>query len=175
MKVMDFKTLCNFISKGIAWTQTSVQVEDNMKVTRWTSDDKAIISISECIDYELVFVIVRPPQTAKSPSPQRSYLTPQELNYIHGLLERRQCGSFREQWPLSLITEMRGGDKYVRIKTTFDTTAREQKAWKHLVAAFPGDGKAAICYEAESAGTDGTKLHNTLVRRIYRQLLGEPQ
>lgn len=176
MKVINFKTLCNHISKSVIWNKTAEEFDkDNTKRTRWESDDHAVISISECINLDTSFVIYHPAPTSTEVTAKRGYLSLRELHYVNGLLLRRQSGSGKTQWPLSLTTEMRGGDRYINIKTTFDTKNSESASWKHIVTAFPGEGKPTISYEAESAGTDGTKLHNTLVTRIYKQLIGEKQ
>ena len=173
---MDFKTICNFISKSVIWNKVNAEIDKNgTQVARWISDEGATISISECADYDAAFVVIRPGPSAQEISLKRGYLTIHEANYVNGMLLRRQSGAFREKWPLSITTEMRGGDKYINIKTTFDTTDPKQTSWKHTVTALPGDGKASINYEAASAGTDGTKLHNTLVQRIYKQLMWEPE
>ena len=175
MKVINFKTLCNYVTKSVIWNSQPVDAGSKTeRISRWESDDGAVLTISECPDYELNFVTYKPAQTAKEPSPKRGYLTDHELQYINGLLARRQSGSPIDNWPLSITTEMRGGDRYASITTTYETQA-EKGTWKHQVNALPGEGKATIQYQCESYGKDGLKLHNTLVTRICKQLIGIPE
>lgn len=175
MKVINFKTLCNHITKSVIWNSQPVDAGTKAeRISRWESDDGAVLTISECPDYELNFVTYKPAQTAKEPSPKRGYLTDHEMNYVRGLLSRRQSGSPIDNWPLSITTEMRGGDRYASITTTYEVSAQEG-TWKHQVTALPGADKSTIQYQCESYGKEGLKLHNTLVTRIYKQIIGKQE
>lgn len=173
MKVMNFKTLCNHITKSVFWSLKMTE-DDKSRISRWESDDGTSLTITECPGYEMNFVTYRPSQACSEPSLKRGYLTDHELNYVMGLLTRRQSGTPIETWPLSVTTEMRGSDRYASITTTYDVQAAKG-TWKHQVNALPGEGKAAIQYQCESYGKDGLKLHNTLVTRICKQLIGIPE
>lgn len=175
MKVINFKTLCNYVTKSVIWNSQPVDAGSKTeRISRWESDDGAVLTISECPDYELNFVTNKPAQATKEPSPKRGYLTDHEMNYIKGLLSRRQSGSPIRNWPLSITTEMRGGDRYASITTTYEVSA-EEGTWKHQVTALPGADKSTIQYQCESYGKDGLKLHNTLVTRIYKQIIGKQE
>lgn len=175
MKVINFKTLCNHITKSVIWNSQPVDTGAKAeRISRWESDDGAVLTISECPDYELNFVTYKPAQATKEPSPKRGYLTDHEMNYIKGLLSRRQSGSPIRNWPLSITTEMRGGDRYASITTTYEVSA-EEGTWKHQVTALPGADKSTIQYQCESYGKEGLKLHNTLVTRIYKQIIGKQE
>lgn len=175
MKVINFKTLCNHITKSVIWNSQPVDAGTKAeRISRWESDDGAVLTISECPDYELNFVTYKPAQATKEPSPKRGYLTDHEMNYIKGLLSRRQSGSPIDNWPLSITTEMRGGDRYASITTTYEVSA-EEGTWKHQVTALPGADKSTIQYQCESYGKEGLKLHNTLVTRIYKQIIGKQE
>lgn len=175
MKVINFKTLCNYVTKSVIWNSLPVDTGAKAeRISRWESDDGAVLTISECPDYELNFVTYKPAQATKEPSPKRGYLTDHEMNYIKGLLSRRQSGSPIRNWPLSITTEMRGGDRYASITTTYEVSA-EEGTWKHQVTALPGADKSTIQYQCESYGKEGLKLHNTLVTRIYKQIIGKQE
>lgn len=175
MKVINFKTLCNYVTKSVIWNLQPVDAGTKAeRISRWESDDGAVLTISECPDYELNFVTYKPAQATKEPSPKRGYLTDHEMNYIKGLLSRRQSGSPIRNWPLSITTEMRGGDRYASITTTYEVSA-EEGTWKHQVTALPGADKSTIQYQCESYGKEGLKLHNTLVTRIYKQIIGKQE
>ena len=175
MKVINFKTLCNYVTKSVIWNSLPVDTGAKAeRISRWESDDGAVLTISECPSYELNFVTYKPAQATKEPSPKRGYLTDHEMNYIKGLLSRRQSGSPIRNWPLSITTEMRGGDRYASITTTYEVSA-EEGTWKHQVTALPGADKSTIQYQCESYGKEGLKLHNTLVTRIYKQIIGKQE
>lgn len=175
MKVINFKTLCNYVTKSVIWNSQPVDTGAKAeRISRWESDDGAVLTISECPSYELNFVTYKPAQATKEPSPKRGYLTDHEMNYIKGLLSRRQSGSPIRNWPLSITTEMRGGDRYASITTTYEVSA-EEGTWKHQVTALPGADKSTIQYQCESYGKEGLKLHNTLVTRIYKQIIGKQE
>lgn len=175
MKVINFKTLCNYVTKSVIWNSQPVDAGTKAeRISRWESDDGAVLTISECPDYELNFVTYKPAQATKEPSPKRGYLTDHEMNYIKGVLSRRQSGSPIDNWPLSIATEMRGGDRYASITTTYEVSA-EEGTWKHQVTALPGADKSTIQYQCESYGKEGLKLHNTLVTRIYKQIIGKQE
>lgn len=66
MKVINFKTLCNYVTKSVIWNSQPVDAGSKTeRISRWESDDGAVLTISECPDYELNFVTYKPAQTAK--------------------------------------------------------------------------------------------------------------
>lgn len=82
--VSDFD-LCNYVTKSVIWNSQPVDAGSKTeRISRWESDDGAVLTISECPDYELNFVTYKPAQTAKEPSPKRGYLTDHERSTSMG-------------------------------------------------------------------------------------------
>lgn len=56
MKVINFKTLCNYVTKSVIWNSQPVDTGAKAeRISRWESDDGAVLTISECPSYELNF------------------------------------------------------------------------------------------------------------------------
>ena len=89
MKVINFKTLCNYVTKSVIWNSLPVDTGAKAeRISRWESDDGAVLTISECPSYELNFVTYKPAQTAKEPSPQARL-----LNRPRAALHQRPSGA----------------------------------------------------------------------------------
>lgn len=173
MKVLTFKTFCNYVAKAVLWEKiASYVIAEDSTTTHWENENKDRLAINRNPKLEMHTATFRPAAGCRDTDEKRCYLTDSELSYVNGLIERRQAVDIKGQWPLSINTELRGGERLARVRTTFNAKSQIPN-WRHHVIAFPGADKKEINYEVSSFGPDGTKLHCKLVGRIYQQLIGK--